>query len=38
MTLSSAGVLSGTPTGAPGNYPITVRATDVNSCQGTQAH
>jgi hypothetical protein len=37
MNLSSAGVLSGTPTSAPGAYNITVRATDANSCQGTRA-
>jgi hypothetical protein len=33
LTLSSAGVLSGTPT-APGTSPITVKATDANGCFG----
>ena len=32
MAFSSAGVLSGTPTGAPGNYGITIRATDAAGC------
>jgi hypothetical protein len=33
LTLSTAGVLSGTPT-VDGSFPITVRATDANSCTG----
>ncbi|MBX7218680.1 MAG: putative Ig domain-containing protein [Blastocatellia bacterium] len=36
LTLSTAGVLSGTPT-QTGTFPITVRATDSNNCQGTGA-
>ncbi|HEX6085902.1 MAG TPA: Ig domain-containing protein, partial [Thermoanaerobaculia bacterium] len=36
ITLSSAGVLSGTPTQA-GNFPITVTVTDSNGCTGTSA-
>ncbi|MEP7339044.1 MAG: putative Ig domain-containing protein [Acidobacteriota bacterium] len=35
LTLSSAGVLAGTPTGA-GNYGFTVKATDANGCSGVQ--
>lgn len=34
LTLSAAGVLSGTPT-QPGTFPITVTATDANGCTGT---
>jgi len=33
ITLSSGGMLSGTPT-QPGNFPIVVRATDANGCFG----
>ncbi len=33
LTLSTAGVLSGTP-GQPGSFPITVKVTDVNGCFG----
>jgi VCBS repeat-containing protein len=33
MSLSAAGVLSGTPT-APGSFSITIRTTDANSCAG----
>jgi len=33
LTLSSAGVLSGTP-GQPGSFPITVKVTDANGCMG----
>jgi hypothetical protein len=36
LTLSSAGVLSGTP-GQPGSFPITVKVTDVNGCTGISA-
>jgi len=36
LTLSSAGVLSGTP-GQPGSFPITVKVTDVNGCSGIGA-
>ncbi|MBV9070854.1 MAG: S-layer family protein [Acidobacteria bacterium] len=36
LTLSSGGVLSGTPT-QTGNFPITVKATDANGCSGTGA-
>jgi hypothetical protein len=34
LTLSSSGVLSGTPS-APGTFPITVKVTDSNGCTGT---
>ena len=34
ITLSSGGVLSGTPT-QKGSFPITVKATDANGCTGT---
>ena len=34
LTLSSAGVLSGTPQ-VPGTFPITVKVTDSNGCTGT---
>jgi hypothetical protein len=34
LTLSSSGVLSGTPQ-APGTFPITVKVTDSNGCTGT---
>lgn len=37
MSLSSSGVLSGTPTGAPGSYHFTVRARDAAGCSATQA-
>jgi hypothetical protein len=33
LTLSSAGVLSGTPA-VPGSFPITVKVTDANGCTG----
>jgi hypothetical protein len=36
LTLSSGGVLSGTPT-QTGSFPITVKATDANSCFGIGA-
>ncbi len=36
LTLSTAGVLSGTPT-QTGSFPITVKATDANGCIGTGA-
>jgi len=36
LTLSSAGVLSGTP-GQPGSFPITVKVTDANGCMGISA-
>ena len=36
LTLSSAGVLSGTPT-VTGTFPIVVKATDSNNCMGTGA-
>jgi hypothetical protein len=36
VTLSSAGVLSGTPT-VTGSFPITVKATDANSCFGVSS-
>ena len=38
LNLSSAGVLSGTPSGTPGEYTFTVRATDANSCEVTRAY
>lgn len=37
MTLSTAGLLSGTPVMA-GNYPITVRATDGSGCFGERSY
>ncbi|GAB3984549.1 hypothetical protein GCM10028806_59690 [Spirosoma terrae] len=36
LTLANTGVLSGTPT-TLGNFPITVRATDINGCFGESA-
>ena len=36
LSLSSAGVLSGTPT-QPGSFPITVKVTDANGCTGISA-
>ncbi len=36
LTLSSSGVLSGTPQ-VPGTFPITVTVTDSNGCTGTSA-
>ena len=38
MSLSSSGVLSGTPTSAPGSYNITVTATDANGCTRSGAY
>ncbi|HYF38003.1 MAG TPA: putative Ig domain-containing protein, partial [Prosthecobacter sp.] len=37
LTLSSAGVISGTPTAGPGTYNFTVQATDSNTCTGSQS-
>lgn len=37
ITLTSGGLLAGTPTVA-GSFPITVTATDANTCTGTQAY
>jgi hypothetical protein len=37
MTLSSAGLLSGTPT-KTGSFPFTVTATDANGCTGSHAY
>ncbi|PWU19130.1 MAG: hypothetical protein C5B50_07310 [Verrucomicrobia bacterium] len=37
LTLSSGGVLSGTPT-QPGTFNILVQATDANSCTGSQSY
>lgn len=37
LTLSTAGVLTGTPTRA-GSFNVTVRATDANGCAGTQTY
>ena len=37
MSLTSGGVLSGTPGGAPGSYAITVTATSVHGCTGSRA-
>ena len=37
LTLSSAGVLSGTATQS-GNFPITVTATDANQCTGSRSY
>ena len=36
MSLSTAGVLSGTPT-QTGNFPVTIKATDAEGCTGEQA-
>ncbi|WP_294231262.1 SdrD B-like domain-containing protein [Prosthecobacter sp.] len=36
LTFSNAGLISGTPTGTPGNYDFTVRATDGVNCSATQ--
>ena len=38
LSLSSAGDLSGTPSGAPGGYSFTVRATDTNGCDATRVY
>lgn len=35
ITLSSAGVLSGTTSAAPGNYPVTIRVTDSSTGPGS---
>ncbi|MBE2286008.1 MAG: putative Ig domain-containing protein, partial [Prosthecobacter sp.] len=37
MSLSSTGVISGTPGSAPATYSFTARARDVNNCVSTQA-
>jgi hypothetical protein len=37
ITLSSAGLLSGTPT-SPGSFPFTVTATDANGCTGSRSY
>ena len=37
LTISSAGVLSGTPTGASGNYPITITASNGVGSNATQS-
>src|SRR5207248_11566833 len=37
VTLSTAGLLSGTPTQS-GTFTVTVRATDANGCSGTQSY
>ncbi len=37
ITLTAAGLLSGTPT-VSGTFPITITATDVNACTGSQAY
>lgn len=34
ITMSSAGVISGTTTAAPGNYPVTIRVTDSSTGPG----
>ncbi|MDB6076197.1 MAG: putative Ig protein, partial [Verrucomicrobiaceae bacterium] len=38
LTLSSGGVLSGTPTAAPATYIFTVKVTDNSGCPGTRAY
>ncbi|MEQ1748927.1 MAG: SdrD B-like domain-containing protein, partial [Prosthecobacter sp.] len=38
MGLSSGGELSGTPSGAPGAYNITVTVADANGCTGSRAY
>ena len=35
ITVSSAGVVSGTTTAAPGNYPVTIRVTDASTGPGS---
>ncbi|MBI3765430.1 MAG: putative Ig domain-containing protein [Ignavibacteriales bacterium] len=37
LSLSSSGVLSGTPT-TPGSFTFAIEATDVNGCNGTQSY
>ncbi|MBZ5535450.1 MAG: putative Ig domain-containing protein [Acidobacteriia bacterium] len=37
LTLSSSGLLSGTPT-AEGSFPITITSSDVNGCTGSQLY
>ena len=38
MSLSSAGLLSGTPTAVPGDYTVVVRGTDSASCSGNRSY
>lgn len=35
MSISPSGLISGTPTGAAGNYSVTIQAMDTNNCPGT---
>ncbi|MBL9134060.1 MAG: putative Ig domain-containing protein, partial [Verrucomicrobiaceae bacterium] len=37
MSLSTGGILSGTPTSAPGTYNINITATDTNGCQAVRS-
>jgi hypothetical protein len=38
MSISAAGLISGTPTGAAGNYSVTIQAMDTNNCPGTSSY
>jgi len=38
MSFSTSGVLSGTPTSAPGTYNVTISATDANGCAGSRIY
>jgi protocatechuate 3,4-dioxygenase beta subunit len=38
MTFTTSGVLSGTPTSAPGTYNVTISATDANGCAGSRIY
>ena len=38
MSLSTSGVLSGTPTSAPGTYNVTISASDANGCTGSRIY
>ncbi len=38
MSLSTSGLLSGTPTATPGDYTVVVKGTDSESCSGTRSY